>query len=215
MAAEQLDDKEKHFRVRARRRLIGAVALVLLMVTVLPMVLDDRGNARAPQPEIAITIPSPQNAEFSSKIVPVTPPSAPTAPLQMASPLERPQPAATPGTKAPPAASAPPEAAASKSVAVAKPASTPTPQPKAQPAPTAGKGGFAVQVGVFSDATKVGQMRKKIAEKGVSCYTENLDTPKGAKIRLRCGPYQDRAEAQQALDTLKAAGFGGILVTTK
>lgn len=215
MAAEQLDDKEKQFRMRARRRLIGAVALVLLMVTVLPMVLDDRGNARAPQPEIAITIPSPQNTEFSSKVVPVTPSPTSAPPLQMASPLERPQPAATPGPKAPSAVSAPPDVPVSKPPAEAKPARVPTPQSKAQPASATGKGGFSVQVGVFSDAAKVGQMRKKIAEKGVSCYTENLDTPKGAKIRLRCGPYQDRAEAQQALDKLKAAGFGGILVTSK
>ena len=37
MAAEQSNEQEIQFKKRARRRLVGAIALVLLMVAVLPM----------------------------------------------------------------------------------------------------------------------------------------------------------------------------------
>ncbi|MCX7627735.1 MAG: SPOR domain-containing protein [Methylophilaceae bacterium] len=229
MAAEQLNDQEKQFRVRARRRLIGAIALVLLMVTVLPMVLDDRSGQRAPQPEIAISIPSQDSTAFPSKIVPVTSPSTSTPAVPMTSPVEKSQ--ETPSTSTPPVPVRPaeptrpvkvepsvPNAPAARSASAAKPVDETKPA-VVPPAASAtrhepGKGKFSVQVGVFSDAAKVAQMRDKIAAMGVQCYTESLDTPKGAKIRLRCGPYQAKTEAQQALDELKAAGFGGILVSS-
>src|SRR4051812_11475092 len=76
----QLNDQEIQFKKRARRRLVGAVALVLLMVAILPMVLDDRTN-KAPPQEIAISIPSQEGSEFTSKIVPVAPALPPTQDL--------------------------------------------------------------------------------------------------------------------------------------
>src|SRR5450830_1423341 len=69
MPPDNVNEQEIQFKKRARRRLVGAVALVLLMITILPMVLDDH-TSKPPQQEIAITIPS-QDGEFTSKIVPV------------------------------------------------------------------------------------------------------------------------------------------------
>jgi len=240
MAADQLTDKEDQFKRRARRRLVGAVALVLLMVTVLPMVLDDRSGQKSPQPEIAISIPSQDGADFTSKIVPVTPPSAVPAPAPIsATPLEKP--AESPAAAKPVAPVAEPRPVETKPVAVAEPVETNLAASLAEPAkdatpakpeatkpvaqenktkPAAApvavkKGSISVQIGVFSDAAKVKQMRARIAEKGIQCYTENMSTPKGTKYRVRCGPYADKPAAQQALDTLKAAGHNGILVTNQ
>lgn len=70
MPSDQLNDQELQFKKRARRRLVGAIALVLLMITILPMVLDDR-SAKTPGQEIAITIPSQEGGEFTSKVIPV------------------------------------------------------------------------------------------------------------------------------------------------
>ncbi len=242
MAAEQLTDKEIQFRKRARRRLVGAVALVLLMVTILPMVLDDRGTQKTPQPEIAISIPS-QDAGFSSKIIPIAAaPAAPAKPeVQMRPPLESPQaangassasapekpkpldaakPAVKPPVEEKPAANESRKTPAPAKLAAAeKPAQTAPVEIKktaeAKKEPEAKKGSVSVQVGVFSDPAKVKQMRSKLAEAGIQCYTENLNTPKGMKLRLRCGPYADRVQAQQALEKVKTAGFGGILVTSQ
>ncbi len=227
MAADQLTDKEDQFKRRARRRLVGAVALVLLMVTVLPMVLDDRSGQKSAPPEIAISIPSQEGTEFTSKIVPVTPQAA--TPVDLASPVQ--QAADTPSETKPttPAVTAVESNATESKPAVssAKPAGEITPaklepakaaasETKPTPTPaTIKKGSVSVQIGVFSDAVKVKQMRAKIAEKGIQCYTENMNTPKGTKYRVRCGPFADKPAAQQALETLKANGYNGILVTNQ
>lgn len=283
MAAEQLTDKETQFKKRARRRLVGAVALVLLMITVLPMVLDDRAGQKAAQPDITISIPSQEGGDFSSKIVPVAtepakplgsavqPPSVAPAqpqsqPPAMPSPaVDTKQPAqlqdeakttvspvnsavvATKTTTLQPSVTPPVEkkttelkpaeikaaeakpqqapaevkVAPEKTVALppkpeqAEPVAQKAPEKTVASPPEAKKGAVSVQIGVFSDAAKVKQMRAKISEKGIRCYSENLTTPKGVKFRVRCGPYADRPAAQKALDTLKAAGYSGILVTSQ
>jgi DedD protein len=239
MAADQLSDKEDQFKRRARRRLVGAVALVLLMITVLPMVLDDRSGQKAAQPEISISIPSQDGKEFTSRIVPVAPqPTAPSpAPISIASPVEKPvelapaKPAETPKPQeqqptveskpvAKPVEKTPviepvQEAKPAKSEAVKSALADSKPKVAEASSATIKKGSVSVQIGVFSDAAKVKQMRTNIAEKGVHCYTENMNTPKGTKYRVRCGPYADKPSAQQALDMLKATGYNGILVTNQ
>lgn len=215
MATEKLSEQEIQFRKRARRRLVGAIALVLLMVTVLPMVLDDR-EAQAPQPEIAVNIPSQEGGDFASRIVPVDPAAesaaapnqSPETPVEVAPP--QPAPAPTPVEPAPvpePKVEVKPAPApvAPTKVEAPKPA---TPEKK----PVAGDG-FAVQIGVFSDAGNVKQMQDKLAAAGFKSYTEKLGMPGGTKIRLRVGSYSTRAEAEKALEKLKAAGSTGMVVS--
>lgn len=203
MATEKLSEQEIQLRKRARRRLVGAVALVLLMVTVLPMVLDDR-DSQTPQPEIAVNIPSQDGNDFSSRIVPVEPgaedaPQANQSPdTPVESPLPQPEPAPLP---------------------VPEPA--PVPEPKVEAAPVTPSApakpalvndGFTVQIGVFSDAGNVKQLQSKLDAAGFKPYTEKLGMPGGTKIRLRVGSYATRAEAEKVRDKLKAAGTTGIVV---
>lgn len=203
MATEKLSEQEIQLRKRARRRLVGAIALVLLMVTVLPMVLDDR-DSQTPQPEIAVNIPSQDGNDFSSRIVPVEPgaedaPQANQSPdTPVESPLPQPEPAPLP---------------------VPEPA--PVPEPKVEAAPVTPSApakpalvndGFTVQIGVFSDAGNVKQLQSKLDAAGFKPYTEKLGMPGGTKIRLRVGSYATRAEAEKVRDKLKVAGTTGIVV---
>ena len=224
MPPDQLNEQEIQFKKRARRRLVGAIALVLLMITILPMVLDDRAG-KTPQQEIAITIPSQDGAEFTSKIVPV----APETPLP-ASPSTA---APTPVPPAPPAESVKPdEAASNKDIEVAPPAaplsnkpadtiSIPTqeaaqkaPVEKKQSEPNSSKGNaFSVQIGVFSDPANVKQLQQKLLSQGYKSYTEKVDTAKGEKIRLRAGPFATRETAESALVNIKDSGLSGMVVT--
>lgn len=212
MATEKLSEQEIQFRKRARRRLVGAVALVLLMVTVLPMILDDR-EAQAPQPEIAVNIPSQQGGDFSSKIVPENVPAAPAAGAVNESPTKSVE--AAPMTPAPEKPVAQPEPPKAEPVKPAAPAPA-KPEPAAAKPATAkqatAEGNFTVQIGVFSDAANVKQLQGKLSDEGYKSYTEQVDTPKGPKIRLRVGSYATRAEAEKARDKLKAAGTAGIVV---
>ena len=77
MQKDTVSDLELNQKKRARRRLVGAVALVLLMIILLPFVLKDR-NASAPQSEITISLPNEKlssekintDADFDSTVVP-------------------------------------------------------------------------------------------------------------------------------------------------
>ena len=223
MPPDQLNEQETQFKKRARRRLVGAVALVLLMVTVLPMVLDDRAS-KAPQPEIAITIPSQDSAEFTSKVVPVAPEAVPSESqsdnikggeasnkgVELSPPLENPaaQEAVKPGT----AEAAPPSV---------KPAEVVAPKPDAAKTESMEKrasnqeGVFSVQIGVFSDAANVKQLQQKLLAQGYKSHTEKLDTAQGEKMRLRAGPFANRMEAENALARIKDSGLSGMVVTNK
>ena len=69
--AKSISDEELQLRKRARRRLVGAIALVTIVAVFLPMVLDHE-----PKPvsqDVSIKIPSPDAGVFTSKIVPVAP----------------------------------------------------------------------------------------------------------------------------------------------
>jgi DedD protein len=67
-------EEEIQLRKRARRRLVGAVALVIVSVVILPMVLDS--EPKRVVHEIDIQIPSENSvAEFMPKIVPEVAPS--------------------------------------------------------------------------------------------------------------------------------------------
>jgi len=234
-SSAQLNEQEIQFKKRARRRLVGAIALVLLMVTVLPMVLDDRA-AKAPQQEIAITIPSQDGPGFTSKIVPVNPENQPV----LAPPIGEPKPESQPESKTvePKAESkaesnkveetpAAPVADASASVSkspekalTAEESASPEPAAKAlekkavDPHP-AKSSGFSVQIGVFSDAANVKQLQQKLQDQGYKSSTEKLSTPKGEKIRLRAGPFATRADAESALAKMKDSGLSGMVVSNK
>lgn len=89
--AKHSEDRALDLKKRARRRLVGAIALVLLMLALLPMVLDDKHNRSMPQ-EIAISIPSQDDAGFSNKVIPTTPAEISQTTLPDSSQLKTPQP---------------------------------------------------------------------------------------------------------------------------
>jgi DedD protein len=71
--AQQQQDVDTLKR-RGRRRLVGAVALVLLAVIVLPMVFDP--EPRNPSPPVSVRIPGEDDAPFKPKAVPEKKPAA-------------------------------------------------------------------------------------------------------------------------------------------
>lgn len=207
-----IDEQEIQFRKRARRRLVGAIALVLLMVTVLPMVLDDR-SANLPQQEIEISIPSQDDDEFTSSVTLYNPESE-TAVQAETLPETIPQDALA--TETPAVAEADAATAAKTPAPVvdnkSTPASKPIPvQPTAKsPSPT-----YSVQIGVFSDAANVRQLEGKLKAQGLQPSTEKLQTAQGEKIRLRVGPFASRELAEEAMGKIKAASLSGMIITNK
>jgi DedD protein len=190
MQREPAGDLELNLKKRARRRLVGAIALVLLMVIVLPMILKDRATI-TPTEKITITLPSEQAqtspSDFDSSIVPAE-----------SAVVDEVAPESVPDKETNIATNADAEAA------------TPT---KEKPAKETASAKFYVQVGVFSDAANVKQLQTKLSDLGYKSQTEKISTDKGQKIRLRTQVFGDRNEAAIALENIKDAGLTGMVVS--
>jgi len=205
--ARAISDEELQLKRRARRRLIGAIVLVTVIIVVLPMVLDSE-----PKPvshDIAVQIPSPDAGTFTPKVVPLPGSKAATGASKAA---ESKAAAAPPVSPSPEPVTAAPRETAKETpklakTAPAKPAKAP--KPAAKPA----GGQFAVQVIALADAEKAKQMQAKISAAGIKAYTEIVKTAKGDVTRVRAGPYATREAAEKAREQLKAIGMNGNVTT--
>ena len=191
-------------RRRGRRRLIGAIVLVVLAVVFIPMILDS--EPRPKQNDMPLEIPA------KDKVAPLPPPTrvsepAPApAPAQPATPTPAPTQAATPAP-IPTSAATPSKAATPVEAAAQKPKAGAAPSPKSE-ASAPKLEGFAVQVGAFRDETKLNQAREKLMAARIPHFVER----RGDLNRLRAGPFATRDEAEKALANVKAATLDGQVV---
>ena len=183
-------------RRRGRRRLIGAIAIVVLLVVFLPMLLDSEPHRAANEP--AMQIPSTQNAP------PLPSPAPAPARAQPAPSRAAPDPSASAPVAAEPASIArvtPEGAPKSAAPPAAKPAVAAQAAPRLE--------GFAVQVGAFRDEETLRQARAKLAAAGLAHYTERIG---GGLTRLRAGPFPTREAAESARAALKLVAIDGQVV---
>jgi len=199
-------------RLRARRRLIGAVVLLGIGVIAFPLLFETE-----PRPipvDLPIVVPSPDRV----------PPLAVPAPARRA---------------AVPAAETPPAAAASAPAAPAAEAARPAlPEPAAPPVPpqteakpeaktaddgaraqallegqAAAAGRFVVQVGAFAEERAVRDVRARVEKIGLKTYTQVVKVQAGERTRVRIGPFATRDEADAAAAKLKKAGLPASVLT--
>lgn len=226
---------------RARRRLIGAIALVLAAVIGLPMILDSE-----PKPlsgDIAIQIPPRDGVTPLAATQPTTVKKTEEPSADSLEPKEEVQPAVKPSaaeTSAKPAVApiANSVSPASTHEIVKKPATAKTepvePKPDAAspsradadaararallegkaPANPSAKstGKVAVQVAALATEEKVRELQKKLQSAGLKSYTQKIATQSGDRIRVRLGPFANDAEAEKARAKLSKIGLNGKLV---
>ncbi|MDR3322830.1 MAG: SPOR domain-containing protein [Zoogloeaceae bacterium] len=84
---------------------------------------------------------------------------------------------------------------------------TPTPTPPGGAANTQ----HVILIGAFSNEANVQNLKTKLGELGVRVYTEPLESPQGAKTRVRAGPFPSRAAAEGALEKMKRIGVSGVV----
>lgn len=228
MASPSSNPEASEIRRRGRQRLIGAVALVLLLVVFVPMLLDSeprpsRETPAIPAKESAAPLPAPAAEVAPAKAAAPAPsasPVSPASPAQSASSAQAGAQAASPAQAGAQAVSPPPpvepppaavkvEPAASASAAPAKPAPAAAAPAAAKAAP---REGFAVQVGAFRDEAKLKQAREKLVSAGLRHYVEKLEVKSGPLTRLRVGPYPTREAAEAALVNVKRASLDGKVV---
>lgn len=227
MPPESAHDQELSLKKRARRRLVGAVGLVLLMIIVLPMVLQDRASL-APNHAIKITM---TEAELLEPALASTPPVSPPSPVaEAALPVDNPAAPAEMGEHADkPLAEKSPEAASPKAavpVAEAKAAVKPVEdkplpaplepvKPEASPPTEKSQASFTIQIGVYSTMANVTDLQAKLKQAGYAVLIKNVTTDKGEKIRLRTGTYASRQQAADALLKLQGLGLSGMVVANE
>jgi DedD protein len=186
--AKQLSDDEQNLRRKARRRLIGAFALTLAVVVVLPMVLDSE-----PKPtghDIDLRIPA---ADEVGEFVPKT--AVTDAAVGMPSSSSP----AVPATKTVTAAAK--EQAASSQKAKTKSNEKTAVVPE----------GFVAQVGAYSNADTAKQELDKLKKWGFKAYTEKA----AGMVRVRVGPYPDREKAEKVRLLLEKHGLHPVVLSTK
>ena len=72
---------------------------------------------------------------------------------------------------------------------------------------------YVVQFGAFADAASAQEARLKAERQGLKTYAQQVDTPQGKRIRVRLGPFTDKAEADKAAAALRKAGLPGAVLT--
>lgn len=209
MQKDAPNDQELTLKKRARRRLVGAIALVLLMIIVLPMILKDR-TVTAPTEEVTITLsnqnhgsdPLPDSSDFDSNVIPAEVAPSVSEPVMSEEPSNQ--------TESSSASEESPQAPIEPKAVPAKPK---TEAPKTAEKKNVNGPKFYVQIGVFSDEANVKQLQAKLSDLGYPSQTEKIDTAKGKKIRLRTHLLGERNEAAIALQNIKDAGLTGMVVS--
>ena len=216
-------------RRRARRRLVGAIALVVFAVIVLPIVFD-----KEPKPisqDIVIQIPSQNSGKFNTKVVPATPDAAkgnvdaetaalspPVNSVPVAVPVPVPVPADAPKEVTPAAKVQEPakteaagKSADKKAPVTAKDGAAAERQQadaEALRAQMALQGeSYVVPLGAFLNQANVRTLQAKVTVAGFKSYSEIQKVAKGEQIRVRAGPFPSREAAERAREQLQAAGL--------
>jgi DedD protein len=208
------NDAALDLRRRARRRLIGAIALVLALVIVPPWIMDL--EPRPVTTDLRVEIPSQDTHRLKPPAAvakgPESPPPAakPEAP-PVAESKPSPQPPAlsksTPSPSAePPKADAPKPAAKADTVARAAPAGKTADAKRAEAILNAET--FVLQLGVFAEKENAAKLEARLAKAGVKHYTESVVVAGKEQTRVRAGPYPTREAAEQAREKLRGMGFG-------
>jgi len=201
-------DEATLLKKRARRRLIGAVALALLAAIVLPMVMDHKP---APQlKDIQVRIPSPDEGAAQRAL----PPAKPVAksdikPIAKVEPKPEVKPESKQESKPEPKAESKPDSKPEAKPDLKQEArQEPKPDPKPAAPVTAGES-WEVQLGAYSEPGRAKTLLAKLKDLSVPAYTEKVDTPNGARTRVRAGPFPSQEAAEKARIRIKIIGVDG------
>jgi DedD protein len=183
-----------------KHRIIGAIVVVTLAVILVPIVLNQREAPSETSAPGATALAREGNKVAVTK---VPPPGATAEPVKAVAPESVNPPAraslqvpsnATADSKNSAASAKAPVAIETKSGAV--PAS-----------------GWVVQVGTFSNTANANRLEQKLRADGQPVRTERIQLDSGKAVRLRVGPFQDRAAALKVQERIhKDVGVSGVVL---
>lgn len=243
-ANQSSESQLRELRVRARRRLVGALALVLLAVIFVPMFSNvDPAQESRPVPVVVPAISGPEPSSGELALAPAGQPLAPVAGI-------------TEGTSSVTAESSPATEAAAPTTAgepsTQSVAPEPAPETPATPAPTKPasptpappnasqrtddgsvalallegrspasvappeRGNFILQIAAYTTEGDARSRRDKLVASGVTnAYVEQANVDGKPTYRLRVGPFPTRDAAGAAQARLRALGYDNGFISSK
>ena len=221
-----ISEEELLLRKRARRRLVGAIVLVLVSIIVLPAIFDEP-KSNSEKQEIAINLPVaktgaagqlPNNTpvivetlvdedpsiEFKDKMLMASQESDDTAEL----PSDRKH-IPIPGIK--PKIDKPGISTKEATGMLAEPTVNTVAfnsMNAATPAAADTSKGLVIQLGAYSDQAKAKQQQTNLIASGFKAYTEIHN----GMMRVRIGPFATRVAAENEMQKLKKMGLDGVIV---
>ena len=227
--SEKINSSQEQYRqikrIRARRRLIGAVMLLALVVVTVPFLFDK--EPPPPTVTIPLRIPNQNSVDIANIQVPGSPASATS--LAAANTSEE---AKNPATEADKTKSLPsnqnavqPSKKEEKPQQIAKktepkkpeakkpepkkePVKAQSPEP-AKPAAAAAKGSYYIQVAAISNEARAKELLKKIQKAGIPGYVEPIAVKSGKVWRVRAGNFPNSKAAEDARARLGLLGLTG------
>lgn len=82
----------------------------------------------------------------------------------------------------------------------------------AQPAPVDSVR-FVVQVGAFAELERAQEVRLKIERAGLKTYTQVAQTREGQRIRVRVGPFEQKADAEKASEQVRKLDLPAVILS--
>ena len=193
---------------RVKERLIGALILIALIVLLVPELLTGpheerrsgtRDGAAVQTYTIDLTAPASQTAPAASRIQ-QAPPEPAAAPADQPTETVRieavPEPA--------PAQPAPEEANSQKPPAAASTASS---------ASGAAESAWAVQLGSFASEANAQRLTNELKAHGYKAFVSRIDSGSRTRYRVRVGPEQERARAENLAARLRHDGHSAVIVS--
>jgi DedD protein len=177
-----------------KQRLIGAAVLVALAVIFLPMVLKGPDVKEPDAAQVPLSMPATPGQEFETRELPLTMPegATPAGGVLGMTPAE---PEALPAAPASTVVAAPASVVAATPAVVA-PVPVPAPLPAEAAAVAAGK--YMVNIGSFASVANANALVAKLRAQKLPVVADKVTISSGSAMRVRVGPYSDRATAEAA-----------------
>jgi len=187
---------------RVKARLIGALILVALIVLLVPEMLSgphhDQNSSR----------------EGSAKTytIDLTAPAArPANPVENTPPAPKPQPVEAP-TDLPVETVDVESTSRPQTPQPVEESSEKAPSPSSDSADAASSSDWVVQLGSFASQANADRLAGQLKSRGYKAFVSRLDTGSRTRYRVRVGPEQERAQAENLAERLRRDGRQAVVV---
>lgn len=90
-------------------------------------------------------------------------------------------------------------------------ATPPEPGPPPPAAPAAPEGGYAINVGLFANPDNARRVQERLQQAQLPVTLEETASARGARWRVRVGPFEDRSAADEAARQIRALGLEAVV----